>query len=280
MDSTEWKIGQYPLHVLVLAANVKGIAVPVYFRIYTHKGVLSEKERIGFIRKSLSVIDLRDKLLIADREFIGKDWFDFLSKNRIDFLIRLRKGIYQQWVDLECKQYEKLQKRALKKAYAQAQFTLEKQPYRLEVYRNENQSEKEPLLYLLTNRLKEKRTGKQYGKRWKIEYCFKHLNEYCFKHLKTNGFNLQQVAFQDTNKIRLLISFVIVAYILAIEQGILQEKQNPVRHIRFANGKKYRSVSIFRDGLQKLKEKLTYLVDFRTYLFKLTPKETTILKIV
>ena len=49
---------------------------------------------------------------------------------------------------------------------------------------------------------------------------------------KTNGFNLEQVAFQDTDKIRLLISFVIVAYILAIEQGHLQEKHNPVRQIR------------------------------------------------
>jgi hypothetical protein len=276
LDSTEWKIGQYPLHVLVLAADVKGVAVPVYFRIYTHKGVLSEKERIKFIRKSLSVIDLRGKLLIADREFIGKEWFDFLSKNQIDFVIRLRKGIYQQWVDLEEKCYEKLQKRALKKGYAHAEFTLQKQPYRLEVYRNQNHgshhSEKEPLVYLLTNRLREKRTGKQYGKRWKIEYCFKHL--------KTNGFNLEQVAFQDTNKIRLLISFVIVAYILAIEQGILQQKHNPVRQICSASGKKYPSVSVFRDGLQKIKEKLTCLIDFREFLFKRFPKKTTILKIV
>jgi hypothetical protein len=265
------------LHVLVLAADVKGVAVPVYFRIYTHKGVLSEKERISFIRKSLAVIDLKRKLLIADREFIGKEWFGFLSKNQIDFVIRLRKGIYQQWVDaegksLEEKQYEKLQKRALKKGYAHTEFTLQKQPYRLEVYRNENQNEKEPLVYLLTNRLNAKRIGKQYRKRWKIEYCFKHL--------KTNGFNLEQVAFQDTNKIRLLISFVIVAYILALEQGILQEKHNPVRHIRYISGKKYRSVSIFRDGLQKLKEKLTCLIDFREYLHNRFPKKSTILKIV
>jgi|GEM_PF-6127737 len=67
---------------------------------------------------------------------------------------------------------------------------------------------------------------------------------------------------------------------LAIEQGILQQKNNPVRLIGYRNAKKYRSVSVFGDGLQKLKEKLTCLVDFRTYLFKLTPKKTTILKIV
>ena len=118
MDSTEWKIGQYPLHVLVLAANVKGVAVAVYFRIYTHKGVLSEKERISFIGKSLAVIDWKGKLLVADREFIGKEWFCFLTKNQIDCVIRLPKGIYQNWIDLEGKSYEKLQKKALKKGYA------------------------------------------------------------------------------------------------------------------------------------------------------------------
>ncbi|MDJ1493050.1 transposase [Cytophagaceae bacterium DM2B3-1] len=176
MDSTEWKIGQYPLHVLVLAVEVKGVAVPVYFRIYTHKGVLSEKERINFMRKSLAIIDMKGKLLVADREFIGKDWFDFLSKNQIDFVIRLRKGIYQNWIDLQGESYEKLEKKALKKGYAHKLFTLREHSYRLEIYRNQsrnssrNQSEKESLVYWLTNKLRKKRVGKQYyRKRWKIE---------------------------------------------------------------------------------------------------------------
>ncbi|MDJ1499492.1 hypothetical protein [Xanthocytophaga agilis] len=73
----------------ILTSEVKGVVVPVYFRIYPHKGVLNEKERINFVRKSLAVIDLKGKLLTADREFIGKDWFDILSKNQIDFVIRL-----------------------------------------------------------------------------------------------------------------------------------------------------------------------------------------------
>jgi hypothetical protein len=38
-----------------------------------HKGVLSEQERINFIHKAFVIIDLGGKLLIADREFIGKE---------------------------------------------------------------------------------------------------------------------------------------------------------------------------------------------------------------
>ena len=69
MDGTEWKIGRFELHVLVLAAQVKGVAIPVYFKVYEHKGVLSEQERINFIRKAFTLIELEGKLLIADREF-------------------------------------------------------------------------------------------------------------------------------------------------------------------------------------------------------------------
>ena len=53
-----WKIGSFELHVLVLAAQVNGIVIPVYFKVYEHKGVLSERERIDFIRKALIIIDL------------------------------------------------------------------------------------------------------------------------------------------------------------------------------------------------------------------------------
>ena len=53
-----WKIGSFELQVLVLAAQVTGIAIPVYFKVYEHKGVLSERERVNFIRKALIIIDL------------------------------------------------------------------------------------------------------------------------------------------------------------------------------------------------------------------------------
>ncbi|MDJ1499491.1 hypothetical protein QNI22_02480 [Cytophagaceae bacterium BD1B2-1] len=117
----------------------------------------------------------------------------------------------------------------------------------------------------MTNRVKHKRVGKHYGKRWKIEYCFKHL--------KANGFNLEQVAFKDTHKISLLITFVIVVYIQAIQQGILQQKKEPVGQIRYANGNTYRAVSV---GLYRVKEKLLSLVNFRSYLVELVPKNNLI----
>jgi hypothetical protein len=164
LDGTEWKIGSFELHVLVLAAQVNGVAIPVYFKVYKHKGVLSENERINFIRKAFVIIDLQGKLLIADREFIGKEWFVSLVDFGLNFVIRLRKGMYISQIS----NYHKLEKKALKKGYSQAVFSINEQNFRIEMWRSDNKDE--PIIYLITNILMKKRVGKQYAKRWKIEY--------------------------------------------------------------------------------------------------------------
>ena len=151
-------------------------------------------------------------------------------------MIRLRKGMYLSKIS----NYSKLEKRALKKGYSQAIFSIDQQNYRIKMWRSNNKDE--PIIYLITNNLTQRRLGKQCAKRWKIEYFFKHL--------KTNGFNLEDVSLTDLKKIRLMVSLVIVAYILAIREGIIQEKIQKVRVIKYKNGDKLPAVSVFRNGLQ------------------------------
>lgn len=43
IDATEWNIGKFNVHTLVLAIDYQGVAVPIYFQVYSHKGVLSER---------------------------------------------------------------------------------------------------------------------------------------------------------------------------------------------------------------------------------------------
>jgi Transposase DDE domain len=266
LDGTEWKIGSFELHVLVLAAQVKGVAVPVYFKAYRHKGVLSENERINFIRKAFSIIELRGKLLIADREFTGKEWLGSLVGFGLNFVIRLRKGMYLSQIS----NYHKLEKKALKKGYSQAIFSINGQNYRIGMWRSD--SKDEPIIYLVTNILTNKRVGKQYAKRWKIEYCFKHL--------KTNGFNLEEMSLTDLKKIRLMITLVIVAYILAVREGIIQEKTKKVRIIKYKNGDKLPAVSIFRNGLQAISNQIVNWIDLDRYLRFIKQKKYSIIQIV
>lgn len=270
MDGTEWKIGSFKLHVLVLAAQVKGTAIPVYFKVYEHKGVLSEQERINFIRKAFVIINLDGKLLIADREFIGKEWLGSLIDFGLNFVIRLRKGIYKKAIEMCGHSYDKLEKKALKKGYAQAIFEMEGHLYKIEMWPTANKEEL--IIYLITNILSKKRVGKQYAKRWKIEYCFKHL--------KTNGFNLEDMSLTDLKKIRLMISLVVVAYILAIREGIIQQKTEKVRTIKYKNGDEYPAMSIFRNGLQSISNKIISYLDLDIYLGFIKLKKYSIVQIV
>ena len=266
LDGTEWKIGLFNLHILVLAAQVNGVAVPVYFKIYQHKGVFSENERINFIRKAFALFDLKGKLLIADREFIGKEWFGSLVDFGLNFVIRSRKGMYRALIA----NYERLEKKALKKGYSQAIFSLEGKNYKMEMWRSSNKDE--PIIYLITNVLNKKRVGKQYAKRWKIEYCFKHL--------KTNGFNLEDMSLTDLKKIRLMVALVVVAYILAVREGIIQGKIQKVRIIKYKNGDKLPAISIFRNGLQTISNQVISYLDFDKYLKTIKQKKYSIIQIV
>lgn len=270
MDGTEWKIGRFELHVLVLAAQVKGVAIPVYFKVYEHKGVLSEQERINFIRKAFTLIELEGKLLIADREFIGKDWLSSLADFGLNFVIRLRKRMYKKAIEASGHSYDKLEKKALKKGYSQAIFEMEQHRYKLEMWRSN--TKEEPIIYLITNLFLQKRVGKQYAKRWKIEYCFKHL--------KTNGFNLEDMSLTDLKKIRLMISLVIVAYILAVREGIIQQKKQKIRIINYKNGDKYPAVSIFRNGIQAISNQIISYLDLDRYLSFINSKKYSIVQIV
>lgn len=279
LDATEWNFGKYPIHMLVLSADFKGVAIPIYFTIYKHQGILSEKKRIAFLKKASRYYDLREKILLADREFIGNKWFCFLEQSQIKFIIRLRKKMYKKQVDeleITPQGYEKLSARALKKGYAQAIITLCNHTFRVEFWRNKNleEAKKDPVIFLITNLLDSKRVGKKYHQRWKIEYCFKHL--------KTNGFQIEDIGFKKIHKLQFLIAVIIVVYILAICKGIIGDKKNTNKSKwkTFKGGRVTRAVSIFRQGLFELKATYYNLKRFKLFLALLKIPKKTFLQFV
>jgi hypothetical protein len=268
IDATEWSFGTYAIHILVLSVDFQGIAVPIFFKVYRHEGVLSEQERIVFIKKALRYYDLSGKILLADREFIGTLWFQFLDAKGIKFIIRLRKKIYKNKVNelaknlnIDDELYEKCVKRALKKGYAQAIICLGNQVFRIEFWRNKHieEAKSDPIIFLITNVLDKNRVGKKYQQRWKIEHCFKQL--------KSNGFDIEDIGFKKAHKIQFIIAIVIVLYILAICKGVICEKKNKKNKVK-SRTKKYKSglvartVSIFRQGLFELKRTLANVFQF------------------
>lgn len=160
LDATEWKIGKFELHILVLSIDYQGIAIPIYFDTYKHKGVLLQKERIKFIEKAASYCNLIDSILIADREFIGYDWFTYIDTLNIKFLIRIRRNMFKQY--LINKSYTGLQKQAIKNGKSSELIQIEKKQWRLWVIPKQN-DQKEPFIYLLSSIIEKNDTPNLYN---------------------------------------------------------------------------------------------------------------------
>jgi hypothetical protein len=101
---------------------------------------------------ALLLFDLSGKTLLADREYIGSEWFKELTKAGIDFVIRLMEKNYQQEITLDGKYMDKLGKKA--KAHigrvVWQEFELEGETYLFVLKSIRTRTGKVELLRLLT----------------------------------------------------------------------------------------------------------------------------------
>ena len=91
LDRTQWMLARVPINFLVLSVVHDGIAFPLFWRFLAKKGNSNTQERIDLLGQFLKVLG-SDKIdcLVADREFIGAEWFAWLRANHIPFCIRIR----------------------------------------------------------------------------------------------------------------------------------------------------------------------------------------------
>lgn len=252
LDATEWKIGVFHLHILVLATDYKGIAIPIYFEVFEHKGVLSEDERMVFMQRASDFCSLAQTTLIGDREFIGDAWFTCLVSLGMNFIIRIRKNMYQENL-CNGRTYQRLQKRAKRKGKASELIEMNGITLRVWVISKEN-DQKEPFIYILTNILDKREVPNLYRLRWKIELLFKYF--------KTNGYNLEDLRITDLNKIRLIVTLLTLACIFTILAGKDREKEKPTKQKKYADGRTFDAVSVFKRGESFLKQHFISLTRF------------------
>lgn len=93
LDRTNWKFGRIHINILVLGIVYKGIAFPLLWVLLPKAGNSNTEERIALIERFISLFGC-DKIacLLGDREFRGKEWFNFLIDSHIKFRIRMQKS--------------------------------------------------------------------------------------------------------------------------------------------------------------------------------------------
>jgi len=249
LDGTSWKHGDRYIHLLMLCVIYKGVAIPIYWVDLAKKGVSKQSDRIRLFKRAMRRFDLSGKCVLADREYIGVEWLGFLVSNDIKFNIRLRHKTYKQEVDQAAgKSYRALEKqlRASTKANKVVQKCFEINGMRLKILmvKNISKTDKDDIIYLITNQLGADayRIAQDYFLRWKIELCFKHL--------KSSGFQLTKLNLACKFRAQLLLAIMVLAYTLAVVEGIKHLKRIPMKS--FANGIKTKAVAIFREGIDSI----------------------------
>ena len=93
MDRTNWKFGEANINILMLGVTYKGIAFPLLFKLLDKRGNSSWEERKSLVERFIRLFgDSCIDCLVADREFVGKEWTGWLNSMGIRYYIRIRQN--------------------------------------------------------------------------------------------------------------------------------------------------------------------------------------------
>lgn len=93
VDRTNWKLGAADLNLLVLGVALGGVVLPLNWKVLPHGGSSEMRARMFLVGQLLQRLPARRwAVLIADREFVGQEWFTFLRKQGLKRCIRIRES--------------------------------------------------------------------------------------------------------------------------------------------------------------------------------------------
>jgi hypothetical protein len=150
MDATSWEFGIIKFQFLYLSIVYEGISIPIFFVNLAKKGHSNYDERKRFLQMSNVLLPLKGMTLVADREYIGRNWFTFLvDELSLNFVIRIPQGDYK--TDLGYL-YEQFIRDIKKGKIKEVSIKIKEHTFRLIGIKNRNpENADDDLLILLTN---------------------------------------------------------------------------------------------------------------------------------
>lgn len=241
LDRTNWKLGRRDINVLVLALVTRRFRVPLMWMQLGHGGSSDTRQRIALMQRYLALFGAASiELVLADREFIGADWLEFLCKNNVPFAIRLREGMRLRiqgrtysFAGLLRRQRHGVWAGHLEGMHTQLRFAARRLPAG-------------EALIVATNTDEALRALRDYRKRWGIE-CM-------FADAKTRGLNLEDTHITDRAKLDTLMAIVALAMTWAYRCASAVKGRGAIP--RKAHGR--REKSWFRIGLDTLRRWLLH----------------------
>lgn len=242
MDRTNWKFGKTDINILFLVIVIGKISVPIYWHSLSHGGACSKEFMEEFLQKFIDNFGVEKiKYLLADREFMNKEWLNFLIDNHIRFAIplktdhqiRLEKGLKTLTIG---KIFNDL--KALK--YKVCAGILWDRKVNFAAYRND----KNELMVLVSSIEVEVDIFALYRYRWSIERLFKHL--------KSGGFDIEKSHLVNLDRFKKLLVVTAIASALIVKNGLIQNSLNPIR-IKLQKTTEKQLFSLFTYGFDHIK---------------------------
>lgn len=239
LDRTNWQFGKFKINILMVSIAYKGLAFPICWQLLAKKGNSNTKERKQLMTSFLDLVPLKHiEMLVADREFVGKDWFAYLTTMDIPFVIRIRQdALADGWFSVA----------SFFRTLALGESKLLHHRYR--IFGTQlgvcGMRLKDDYLILVTNR-SPKQALVLYKRRWEIEMLFAAM--------KTTGFDLESTHLTCTKRIDKLLAFVCLAITWAHSGGEWLHRSN-LKPLRFKTHGR-REKTFFRHGLDYLRSLL------------------------
>ncbi|WP_062260337.1 IS4 family transposase [Endozoicomonas arenosclerae] len=243
MDRTNWQFGSKHINYLVVAIAWQGASIPIVWICLDKSGGNSNAdERIAIMERVLKLIPA-EKIdgLLADREFIGQEWFKWLDEQNITCRLRIRDNIP---VLGKCgKDIKAAQLFRDVKLNQTVTWHSKRRVSGVDLYIGATRTLKGLLIVVATK--KPETMIKDYYRRWAIETLFG-----C---LKSRGFDLESTHMTDLKRMDKLMGMLALAFAWCLIIGHWQygeARELPLnKHGRPAK-------SLFRLGLDSLRRVL------------------------
>jgi len=252
IDRTNWKFGKTNINIFMLGIVYKGVAFPLLFTMLNKRGNSNSEERIELINKYIRLFGKKNiESIVADREFVGQQWLEFLNQEKIKYYIRIRNNF---------KVFIPHKNKEIKASHLFNRFRINQFVYYNKIVRingelcylsgcklNNRKGKQEFLIIVSFN--KPEKAQQDYKQRWQIEMCFKAM--------KSSGFDIEKTHLQDIVRIEKLILLVMIAFVWCYKIGIYRHKIKPITIKK--HGRKAKS--IFKYGLDYLANTLLNAVN-------------------
>lgn len=242
MDRTNWRWGRKDINIFMLSIVYKGIALPLVWTLLSKRGNSNTQERIEMMKQLFALLGKqRIAGILADREFVGREWFSWLKQEQVAFCIRIKKNTLTLNRHGKAVNVSSLFRDL--KVDEQRVLSGTHMIWKAPVYLSALRLSDDDLLIVATDFMLKDPIA-HYAKRWQIETLFG-----CFK---SKGFNFEDTHMVQPERISKLIALLAMAFAWAHKVGEWRNEIEPIlikKHGRKAQ-------SWFRYGLDYLRELL------------------------